>query len=76
MPPPTTWFIIKHTETGELSMVNSVIRKHQVMMWAVNCMIIPSIVIKEFENVETATDYLIEMNMINEMIKAILNKKD
>jgi len=71
-----TWLIVKHTETGELSLVNSIVRRHQVQLWAANCIVIPSIVIKEFTHIENASDYLIEMLRVSELIKDVLNKKD
>ena len=76
MPPPTTWYIIKHRKTGELSIVNSDIRSHQVQLWAVNCMDIPSFVLREFETVEHASDFLIEMQRVSAMINDILKKDE
>ena len=74
--PPNTWLIIKHLTTGELSLVNSLVRCHQVQLWASNHMDIPSYVIREFETIEQASDYLIEMLRVSELIKSILQKDE
>lgn len=74
--PPNIWLIVKDTGTGELSLVNSIVRQHQLQLWAVNCIIVPSIVIKEFTHLENASDYLIEMLRVSKLLKSILNEKD
>lgn len=71
---PNLWFVIKHRATGELSIVNSLVREHQLQLWAVNCMVVPSYVIKEFKELEEAGNFMVEMNAISEMLNNILKK--
>jgi len=71
-----SWLVLKNKKTGELSVCSRRSREVFLQNCSLNGVIVPTIVEKEFDYSEEATDYLIEMKKINEIIKNCLNKKD
>jgi len=71
-----SWLVLKNKKTGELSLSSRRSREIYLEICLSQGTIIPSLVLKEFDSPEEASEYLIEMNRINEVIKYVLNKKD
>ena len=71
-----SWLVVKHKETGELSIVNRVTRERQIQLWVLNGLVVPSIVMRSYRNIEEAADFLTEIYTISEMINNILEKDE
>jgi hypothetical protein len=70
------WLVLKNKKTGELSVCSRRSRDIFLEDCLLRGKVVPTIVEKEFDYSEEATNYLVEMRKINEIIKSCLNKKD